>query len=171
MLDEELPDVRVSLKAKLDSIPRNPSKLKNEELLSKYLMDIMKGNRGEFGQGVPFKAGESYLKPTEIKNVQIDENQKTEFNVQKELLKVLFPEGFNLKDIELEGMDLTPDNKDDIEPISEQSSDKENYVSGNLHIKGICFYIESGVTFKIKQGFTSVFRIQSQTSFRSGRRR
>ena len=135
ILDEELPDVKISIKGDLNPEKESVSNLKTKEILSKYLMNIMKNNEEQ--QGVPFKKGQGYIKPEDINYLQVKEESTLKFGIQKDLLKVLFPEGFDLKDIELNAADFQFEDKRKISSISEQSADKENYISGNLQVKGI----------------------------------
>jgi hypothetical protein len=134
ILDEELPDVKILIKGDLKPELESVSNLTSKELLSKYLMNVMKNNKEQ--QGVPFKRGQGYIKPEDINFLQVKEESSLKFGIQKELLKVLFPEGYDLKDIELNGDMLEFEEKKSISSISEQSEDKENYISGNLQVKG-----------------------------------
>lgn len=134
VLDEELPDVKIVIKGQLHSELQNVGKLAEKEMLSEYLMNLMKS---EDDQGVPFRQGQGYVHPADINVVQMAGDAQLNFGIQKDMLKVLFPEGFNLQDIELNGKDLVLEsNGHNIAPISEQSEDKENYISGNVHVKG-----------------------------------
>lgn len=149
--------MRISLNAEITPLSKNPDQLSQTENLSNYLMNVMKNQENELGQGVPFKGGESYVKPQEIRNVEVTGEDKVKFGVQKELLKVLFPEGFNLKDIELEGEVIRANREEEIVPISEQEEDEENYISGNLQVKGGRFFFYGFCAYMLL--YTNVYDI------------
>lgn len=157
VLDEELPDVKIAVKGEIHSEVQNVGDLAGKEVLSRYLMEVMKG---EEDQGVPFREGQGYLRAADVNWLQVHRESELRFGLQKDLLKVLFPEGFNLKDIELNGKDtFLENNSQDIVPISEQSEDKENYISGNVHVKGESRLMadKTGFYFSIQDNSSSDF--------------
>ena len=135
MLDEELQDVKVSLQASLTP-KKEEEGLSSKEALSEVLMEMLKTRTCESEEGVPFRKGKGYLRPEEVRLLQQKGDSQVHFGIQKELLKVLFPEGFNVKDIELNGGEVELEKNADISRISEQSEEKENYISGNLQVRG-----------------------------------
>ena len=143
MLDEELPDIDLSIQGELNL---SDSALLNKDIfqvegLRTFLLDSMKEKTKDITDALPMRAGQNYIKIEDLKDlkrIQRGQDSNLEFKLEKGLLKILFPEGFNLKNIELNGGMQIPigHTQGSCTPIDEQPSEDEKYKSDNPHMKG-----------------------------------